>query len=128
VKILPKVFYTVGFILEVVIPLLLFGFVSPLIHGKINEGLTTVGLIVISIFGFICVGKFKTKVKTWDKSLKRALILALIKAIPLIVLSLFVGKLSHFMMSLTTYLYRIIPIFTLGCLFDLTAEYLESKE
>ncbi len=125
---MPKVFYVIGFILEVVVPLLLFGFVSPLVHGKIGEGLTTVGIIIVSIFGFVCLGKLKSRIKAQDKSIKRAVVLAVLKAVPLIIFSLIVGYLSEFIISLTRYLYKIIPIFILGCTFDLTAEYLESKE
>ena len=127
-KILPKVFYIVGFILEYAVPLVLFGFVTPLVHGKLDEGLTTVGIIAVCIFGFICLGKVKEAVKGWDKGIARAVILAVIKAVPLVVLSIFVQWLSGFIVALTTYLYRIIPIFILGCIFDMTAEYLESKE
>lgn len=127
-KILPKVFYIVGFILEYAVPLVLFGFVTPLVHGKLDEGFTTVGIIAVSIFGFICLGKVKEAVKGWEKGIARAVILAVIKAVPLVVLSIFVQWLSGFIVALTTYLYRIIPIFILGCIFDMTAEYLESKE
>ena len=127
-KVLPKIFYIVGFTLEYVIPLLLFGFVTPLVHGKLDEGFTTVGLIAVGIFGFICLGKIKEIVKQWKKGIGRAVILALIKAVPLIVLAIFTNWLSTFIISFTTYLNRVIPLFIAGCTFDMTAEYLESKE
>ena len=126
-KWLPKVFYVVGFTLEYVIPLLLFGFVSPLVHGKLDEGLTTVGIIGVVILGFILLGKIKAAVKEWDKSLLRALILSLIKAIPLFIFAIFLRWLIPFVDSLLTYMWRIIPPFVCGCFFDMAAEYLEVK-
>lgn len=126
-KVLPKVFYVIGFVLEYAVPLLLFGFVTPLVHGKLDEGLTTVGIIAVAIFGFILLGKVRGAVKEWDKGICRAVILAFIKAVPLILLSIFTSWLSTFIVALTTYLYRVIPLFILGCIFDMTAEYLESK-
>lgn len=127
-KWLPKMLYVIGFTLEYVVPLLLFGFVSPLVHGKLDEGLTTVGAIGVVILGLILLGKIKDAVKEWDKSLIRALFLALIKAVPLAIFCIFLRWLAPFVQSLLTYMWRIIPPFVCGCFFDMTAEYLEAKE
>lgn len=126
-KWLPKVFYVIGFTLEYIVPLLLFGFVSPLVHGKLDEGLTTVGAIGVTIIGLILLGKIKERVKTWDKSLIRAIILSFIKAVPLFIFAIFLRWLVPFVDSLLTYMWRIIPPFICGCFFDMAAEYLETK-
>jgi hypothetical protein len=127
-KILSKVFYVLGFILEYVIPILLFGFVTPLVHGKLDEGLTTVGIIAVAALALILLGKIKTAVLEWDKSLFRAIILSAIKAVPIIVIALALNWLGPFIDTLTTYMWRIIPLFIIGCFFDMAAEYLDAKE
>jgi hypothetical protein len=127
-KILPKIFYVLGFLLEYVVPICLFGIVTPLVHGKLDEGLTTVGIIAVVILGFIMLGKIKKAVKEWKKGLCRAFILAFIKAIPLFVVAIFLHWLAPFVNTLLTYMWSIIPIFIVGCAFDLVAEYLDSKE
>ena len=127
-KILPKIFYIIGFLLEYVIPICLFGIVTPLVHGKLDEGLTTVGIIAIVILGFIMLGKIKKAVREWKKGLCRAFILAFIKSVPLFVIAIFLNWLAPFVNTLLTYMWSIIPLFIVGCAFDLIAEYLDSKE
>ena len=127
-KILPKVFYILGFVFEYALPILLFGFVTPLVHGKLEEGLTIVGCIAIGVIGVIALIKIKKAAKEWDKGICRAVVLAVLKAVPLVVLSLFTNWLCTYIALFTTYLWRIIPIFILGCIFDMVAEYLEVKE
>ncbi len=117
-----------GFTLEYVIPLILFGFVTPLVHGKLDEGLTTIGIIAVVVLAFIILGKIKGAVKGWKKGLARAIILSLIKATPLIVFAIFLRWLAPFVDSLLTYMWRIIPLFISGCLFDMVGEYIDSKE
>lgn len=123
-----RIFYLIGFTLEYIVPILLFGVVTPLVHGKMDEGLTVMGILALCIASVIALIKFGATVRKWEKGVYRALILALMKAIPLIVFSALVGWLRDFAAALTTYMWRIIPIFIVGLLFDITAEILDTKE
>lgn len=127
-KWLVRIFYLLGFILEYIVPIFLFGIVTPLVHGKLDEGLTAIGVIAICIAAVIALLKFNSLVRQWDKSSLRAVVLAAIKAIPLILFVVFVEWLRDFAIILTTYAWRIVPIFLVGLIFDITAEILESKE
>ena len=127
-KILAKVFYVIGFVLEYVIPILLFGLVTPLVHGKIDEGLTTVGIIAVAVLALILLGKIKAAVLQWDKGLLRALILAIIKAVPIVIIAIALNWLGPFVEKLTTYMWRVVPLFIIGCFFDMTGEVLDAKE
>lgn len=123
-----RIFYIVGFVLEYVVPIFLFGLVTPLVHGKLDEGLTVMGILTLCIAGVIVLIKCKNVVIKWEKGVIRALVLASMKAIPLIVFSFVVNWLSAFALALTSYMWRIIPIFIVGVIFDITAEILESYE
>jgi hypothetical protein len=123
-----RILYVLGFVLEYVVPVLMFGLVTPLVHGKLNEGLTVVGFIAISILLVIALIKCRDRVKSWDKGLLRAGVLALIKAVPLFVFALLLSWLLPMIMELRTYLWRIIFPFTVGCFLDIVAEYLEARE
>lgn len=123
----PKLFYVLGFIFEYVIPVLLFGLVTPLVHGKLDEGLTTVGVIAVAVLALILIGKIKSAVEKWEKGIVRAIILSFLKAVPLFIFAIFLRWLIPFTESLLLYMWRIIPMFILGCLFDTIGEYLDSK-
>ena len=127
-KWISRLFYVIGFILEYVVPICLFGVVTPLIHGKLEEGLTTVGALAVVILAFIIIGKIKDIVKEWKKSLGRAIILALLKAVPLVAFALVVHFLAPFIAKLQEYIWRIVPIFSVGLIFDVVGEYLDTKE
>ena len=118
----------IGFVLEYVIPILLFGLVTPLVHGKIDEGLTTVGIIAVAVLALILLGKIKAAVLQWDKGLLRALILAIIKAVPIVIIAIALNWLGPFVEKLTTYMWRVVPLFIIGCFFDMTGEVLDAKE
>lgn len=127
-KWISRICYLIGFVLEYILPICLFGLVTPLVHGKIEEGLTTVGALAVVVLAFILIGKIKSAVKEWKKSLLRAIILALLKAIPLIAFALVIHYLSPFIDRLQEYLWRIVPIFCAGLIFDVLGEYLSVKE
>lgn len=127
-KWLVRIFYLLGFILEYIVPIFLFGIVTPLVHGKLDEGLTAIGVIAICAAAVIALLKFNSLVRQWEKSSLRAVVLAAIKGIPLILFVAFVEWLRDFAIILTTYAWRIVPIFLVGLIFDITAEILESKE
>lgn len=123
-----RALYVFGFVFEYVIPILLFGLVLPLVHGKINEGLTLVGVIALCVLGVIFLVKARDRVKQWEKGLVRAAVLSAFKMVPLLVFALLMNWLLPFIVELRAYLWRIIFPFTIGCFLDMLAEYLEAKE
>jgi hypothetical protein len=127
-KWLYRLLYFAGFILEVVVPLLMLGIVTPLVHGTISEGLTTMGMICLAVFSFILVGKMKQKVKEWKKGVGRALLLATLKIIPVVLFCLSIHYVTPFIVRLQDYAWRIIPIIALGLIFEIVAEALEASE
>lgn len=127
-KWISRLFYVIGFILEYVVPICLFGVVTPLVHGKLEEGLTAVGALAVVILAFIIIGKVKDIVKEWKKSLGRAIILALLKAVPLIAFALVIHFLAPLIDKLQEYVWRIVPVFSVGLIFDVVGEYLDTKE
>jgi hypothetical protein len=127
-KWLYRLLYLVGFILEVVVPILMVGTVSPLIHGTPKEGLTAVGIICVAVFAFILVGKLKGKVREWKKGVLRALLLAVLKLIPVIVFCIVLNFVAPFILRLKDYAWRIIPIIVIGLGFEVVAEVLEANE
>lgn len=123
-----RALYVLGFILEYIIPVLLFGLVTPLVHGKLDEGLTLVGVIAVCILGVVLIRKMRDRVREWKKGLWRAAALAAFKALPLIVFALLLNWVLPMIVELRAYFWRIIFPFSVGCFLDILAEYLDSKQ
>ena len=123
-----RLLYVIGFSLEVVVPILMFGVVTPLIHGTPKEGLTAVGMICVAVFAFILIGRIKERVREWKKGAGRAIVLALLRLIPIIVFCVAIHFIAPFVLKLKDYAWRIIPIFIIGLVFDVTAEVIEANE
>lgn len=122
-----RILYLIGFALEVVVPICLFGAVTPLVHTETKDSLTAVGLIVAAVFVCILLGKIKGAVKEWKKGVLRALLLALIKAVPVAVLCVAMYYVIPILVRFTEYTWRIAPIFAIGLGFDVAAEVIESR-
>lgn len=122
-----RILYVIGFVLEVVVPICLFGMVTPLVHTETKDSLTAIGLIVAIVFVCILLSKFKGMVREWKKGVLRALLLAVIKAVPVIVLCLALYFILPIIVRFSEYAWRIVPIFVIGLGFDVAAEVIETR-
>lgn len=127
-KMLSRICYVLSLVCSYVIPFALFGFVSPLVHGKLDEGLTAVGLIGIIIIALILIGKFKKKVKDWADGIPKAIIEPILNAVPLIIIAVLVDRLAPFIDALQVYLWRVVPCFIVGAFLEILSRILWRKE
>ncbi len=125
-KVLAFILYAIGFTLQYTLPLILFGRVIPLTSEGVGRSLTGIGVFVVCIFALIVIGRIKGRIREMDKGIARALLLTLTKAIPVTVITLFIGWLGPFAVSLTEYWGDVIMFIFVGWLFDVFAEVVES--
>jgi hypothetical protein len=112
----------VGFIIQYIFPILLFGTVAPYTHGALRKGLTVVGYCVIGVVVFIVSKKLKEWILAKPKSLWRGIILSIFPVVWWLLIFLCLGWLSTFMLTLARYWNKIIIFIIVGRCFYIASE------
>lgn len=110
----------VGFLIQYVAPLLLFGSVVPYTH--IEEGLTGMGYIAVGVLVYFISKKLKEWILGKPKSLWRGLILSIFPIVWWLLIFLCLGWLSSFMLTLSHYWDKIIIFIIVGRGFYVASE------
>lgn len=110
-------FYTLGFIFEICIPLLLFGSVVPYTHEGLQAGLTGMGYIAITVFCLIVGKKIKEKLLQRPKTLLRGIFLSLFPIAMWLIVNIGLGWIIGFVDEISLYWDKIILFIVLGRLF-----------
>lgn len=128
-KWLKYAFYTLGFIFQYCIPLLLFGRVIPYYtHDGIREGLTGMGYIAIIVFCLIVGKKIKEKLLQRPKTLLRGIFLSLFPIAMWLIVNICLGWLIGFVDEISLYWDKIILFIVLGRLFYTIEEAIVGSE
>lgn len=122
-----RILYLLGFTFSYTIPFILFGSVVPYTKEGIGHSLTTCGILALCIFAFIVIGKLKERIREWKKGAVRALVLLVIKAVPVVLITIFMYWLKPFIASLMDYWFDMIFVIPIGWCFDIAAEIIESN-
>ena len=121
-KKLSTVMNLLGFIIQYIAPLLLFGSVVPYTHDALEKGLTGMGYIAIGVLVYFISKKLKEWLLGKPKSLWRGLILSIFPIVWWLLIFLCLGWLSSFMLSLSHYWDKVIIFILVGRAFYVASE------
>lgn len=113
-KKLSTVLNLVGFIIQYIFPILLFGTVAPYTHGTLEKGLTVMGYIAIGVLMFFTSKKLKEWILGRPKSLWRGIILSIFPIVWWLLIFLCLGWLSSFLLTLSHYWDKVIIFIIVG--------------
>lgn len=120
-------FAILGFTFTYAVPILLFGCVIPFVRGELERGLTSMGIFALCVLIIIGIGRLKKRIKEWKPSLARGILNSLFRAVPVVIIAVFLEWLIPFANDLLLYWYRIIPFFIIGCIFYVLEEMFASE-
>jgi hypothetical protein len=113
-KKLATLFNFVGFAIQYLIPIILFGDIVPYTRENLGRCLTAMGYIAIGLLLFFCGKKFKEWLLQRPKSLKRALVLSIFPIVWWVAIMFGLDFLSDFMLKIANYWDKIILFILLG--------------
>ena len=113
-KKLATLFQLVGFIVQYLIPIALFGDIGPYTKEGIGRCLTGMGYVAIGLVLYFCIKKFKEWLLQKPKSIKRALILSVFPIVIWLAIMLGLDFLSAFILKISTYWDKVIIFILLG--------------
>lgn len=121
-KKLSTLFSLLGFMVQFVAPLFLFGDVVPYVKDNIGKSLTAMGYIAIGILLFFVSKKLKERVLSMPKSTVRGVILSIFPIAWWIIFFLGMGWVSEFLLKIATYWKNVIYFIVVGRLFYVASE------
>jgi hypothetical protein len=124
-----KLLYIVGFVMQAILPILLFGIAVPYWHGEMAAGFTKIGYVALIIIGLILIHKIKAQIKKKPISLSRGIVLYF--GFPLIIwgaLGLGINFLKTFVQNLLRFWWLTGAFLALGGLCYLIADLLTDME
>lgn len=112
----------VGFIIQYIFPILLFGTVTPYTHGALEKGLTVAGYTAIGVLVFFISKKLKEWILARPKSLWRGLALSIFPIVWWLITFLCLRWLSTFMLTVSHYWDKVIIFIIVGRCFYIASE------
>lgn len=113
-KKLATLFQFVGFAVQYLFPIVLFGDVIPYTKEGVGRCLTGMGYIAIALVLYFCIKKLKEWLLQKPKSIKRALILSVFPIVWWLAIMLGIDFLSTFVFKLSNYWDKVIIFILLG--------------
>lgn len=113
-KKLATLFNFLGFAIQYLIPIVLFGDIVPYTKEGIGRCLTGMGYIAIGLVLFFCFKKFKEWLLQRPKSIKRALVLSVFPIVWWVAILLGLDFLSMFVLKISNYWDKVIIFILLG--------------
>lgn len=113
-KKLATVFQFAGFVVQYLIPIVLFGDIVPYTKEGVGRCLTGMGYIAIGLVLFFCFKKFKEWLLQRPKSIKRALVLSVFPIVWWVAIMLGLDFLSVFVLKISNYWDKVIIFILLG--------------
>ena len=111
---LATLFQFVGFTIQYLFPIVLFGDIIPYTKESLGKCLTGMGYIAIALVLYFCLKKFKEWLLQRPKSIKRALILSLFPIVWWVAILLGMDFLSAFVLKFSHYWDKVIIFILLG--------------
>lgn len=113
-KKLSTLFQFVGFIVQYIIPIVLFGDIVPYTKEGIGKCLSGMGYVAVGLALYFLIKKLKEWILQKPKSLKRALILSVFPIVIWLAVMLGLDFLSAFILKLSNYWDKVILFIVLG--------------
>lgn len=126
-KALRIILLILGFIFQIIMPIVIFGMVIPYYHGELGSGLTGAGIIALVVLAIILTNKLKTTLKEQPKSVFRGIILSIFPIAIWCVLGIGVDKVAHFFITLVDYWWTALIFIIIGRIFYIVEEALTDK-
>jgi hypothetical protein len=121
-KKLSTLFSFIGFMVQYVAPLILFGDIIPYVRDHVGVSLTWMGYIAIGIFLFFVSKRLKEKVLEKPKSIIRAVLLSIFPIVWWLILFIGMSWISTLFLKVATYWKNIIYFIIIGRGFYIAAE------
>ena len=115
-KKLSNLFALLGFIIQYIVPVLLFGDIVPFVTNDVTVGkcLTGMGYIAIGVILFFALKKIKERILQKPKSIKRAILLSIPSIVWWVAIFLGLEYLVSFMMTFADFWNKVIIFIILG--------------
>ena len=113
-KKLATLFSIVGFVIQYLLPIIIFGDVVPYTRGGATRCLTVLGYLAIALALYFVAKKLKEWILQKPKSLKRALILSLFPIMWWLAIMIGVDAVSAFVMKFAAYWDKVLIFILLG--------------
>ena len=113
-KKLATLFNLVGFVIQYLVPVIIFGDIVPYTKESVGKCLTGMGYIAIALILLFVAKKFKEWLLQKPKSIKRALILSVFPVVLWLAVMLGLDFLSAFIMKISAYWDKVIVFILLG--------------
>ena len=117
-----------GFLIQYIIPIVIFGDVIPYTHGQLAAGLTKAGWIALAIIVLIISRKLRDKLHECPKGLWRAIALSVFPIVSWVVVLIGLRYLEGFVHTVNQYWERVIIFIIMGRLFCVVSETILEKE
>lgn len=121
-KKLSTVFNFIGFTIQYIVPIVLFGNVIPYTHDGIKAGLTGVGYIALAVLLFFLSKKLKEWILQQKKSVWRGLVLSIFPIVWWLIIFLCLGWLNRFLLTFAQYWDKVIIFIIIGRIFYVVSE------
>ena len=116
------IFSALGFTLQYLAPVALFGFVVPYYHGTLDEGLTTFGYIAAAVIILMICTKIEDFFKKAPESVKRGLILSVFPIAKWAIVLFALNALEAFVIAAFEYWVKLIFFIIAGRVFYTLSE------
>lgn len=115
-KKLSNLFALLGFIIQYIVPVLLFGDIVPFVTNDVTMGkcLTGMGYVAIGLILFFALKKIKERILQKPKSIKRAILLSIPSIVWWVAIFLALEYLMSFMMTFADFWDKVIIFIILG--------------
>ena len=117
-----------GFLIQYIIPIVIFGDVIPYTHGQLAAGLTKAGWIALAIIVLIISRKLRDKLHECPKGLWRALALSIFPIVSWVIVLIGLRYLERFAHTVNMYWDKVIIFIIIGRLFYIVSETILEKE
>ena len=92
-----------AFVCSFIVPILLLGVISPLVHGELGEGLTGLGYIALALIIVVVAFKLFGKIYKMEKGWKRALLISIFPIALWLVIYLGIDYIQAILISVCDY-------------------------
>lgn len=115
-KKLANLFAVIGFVIQYIVPVVLFGDIIPFVTNDVTVGkcLTGMGYIAVALILFFVFKKVKEWLMQRPKSIKRAIILSIPSIVWWVAIMLGIDYLTSFMLTFSAFWHKVIIFILLG--------------
>ena len=117
-----------AFLIQYIVPIIIFGDVIPYTHGQLAAGLTKAGWVALAVIVIIISRKLRDKLHEFPKSLLRALALSVFPIVSWAIVFIGFKYIEAFVHNFNIYWKNILIFIIIGRLLSIISETLWEKE